>query len=88
MLYTLSQANYDANTLTDILAQVTENDAVLLWQDGVLQAVKNPEKFANLPNVFVLEPDCTARRIQTHLTALSLADTVRLTERFSPQIAL
>lgn len=88
MLYTLSQANYDQRTLNDILAQLTENDALLLWQDGVLQAVKNRDFFANRPNVFVSAPDCTARNIRTDLHTISLTETVKLTEDYFPQIAL
>lgn len=88
MLYTLSQANYDQRTLNDILAQLTENDALLLWQDGVLQAVKNRECFANRSNVFVSKPDCIARNIQTDLHTISLTETVKLTEHYFPQIAL
>ena len=41
MLYTLSKAQYDKQELTTLLAQLQPTDALLLWQDGVLQAVKN-----------------------------------------------
>ncbi|RPE82654.1 hypothetical protein EDC46_1592, partial [Vespertiliibacter pulmonis] len=46
MLYTLSQANYAPNELTQLLHQITDNDALVLWQNGVLQAVKFPNLFA------------------------------------------
>lgn len=89
MLYTLSKAQYNADELTQWLAQITENDALVLWQDGVLQAVKNPELFANFP-VFVLENDLKARGLNSlsSLPAITLAEFVKLTEKHSPQVAL
>ena len=40
MLYTFSQAHYAETDLQRYLTEITENDAVVLWQDGVLLAVK------------------------------------------------
>ena len=40
MLYTFSQAHYSETELQRYLTEITENDAVVLWQDGVLLAVK------------------------------------------------
>lgn len=88
MLYTFSQADYHPHTLRQMLAGITDNDAVLLWQDGVLQAVKSPDLFANLPNLFILENDLKARGLQTDFPVVSLTEAVTLTERFFPQIAL
>lgn len=92
MLYTLSNAEYNTQTLADIFAQLNANDAVVLWQDGVLQAVKKPQIFANLPNVFVLKADLEARGL-AHLIApsfqqIDLAELVTITEKFAPQVAL
>ncbi|MFA9488305.1 MULTISPECIES: sulfurtransferase complex subunit TusB [unclassified Mannheimia] len=90
MLYTLSKAQYDKETLS-ILNHITENDTVVLWQDGVLQAVKNPQFFANLPRCYLLEQDVTARGLQQSLSefrTISLAECVKLTERYFPQIAM
>ncbi len=50
MLYTLSKAQYDKQELTTLLAQLQPTDALLLWQDGVLQAVKNPRSPSSKPN--------------------------------------
>lgn len=86
MLYTLSNAHTEQ--LDEILAQLSPQDAVLLWQDGVLQAVKNPQLFTTLPNVFVLEDDLIARGLRCELPTVSLAELVELTERFYPQVAL
>lgn len=91
MLYTFSKAHYDIQELQGILNHLTANDAVVLWQDGVLQAVKNPQFFANQANVFLLEADITARGLNTQLTAfqtISLAQFVTLTEQYTPQVAL
>lgn len=86
MLYTLSQAHTD--NLHTLLAQLSDKDALLFWQNGVLQAVKNPQIFANCPNVFVLENDLQARGLTSTLPTVSLAELVTLTEQFHPQIAL
>ena len=45
MLYTFSQAHYAETELHRYLTEITENDAVVLWQDGVLLAVKYGEMF-------------------------------------------
>ena len=34
MLYTFSQAHYSETELQRYLTEITENDAVVLWQDG------------------------------------------------------
>lgn len=86
MLYTLSKAHTEQ--LDQILAQLNPQDAVVLWQDGVLQAVKNPQIFATLPNVFVLENDLLARGLSCELPTVSMTDLVELTEQFYPHIAL
>lgn len=89
MLYTLSKADYDKAHLTTILDNVSAEDAVLLWQDGVLQAVKNPECFANL-TVFVLAQDIEARGLNAcnPFPTLTLAEFISLTETQFPQVAL
>lgn len=86
MLYTLSHAHCEP--LPELLAQLQPDDALLLWQDGVLQAVKNPHYFANRPNVFVLQADLAARGLSSPLPTLDMAGLVALTERFHPQVAL
>lgn len=88
MLYTLSKADYDLTELQQILAQVRPDDAVVLWQNGVLQAVKNPQIFAQLPQLFALENDVKARGLRVDIETISLAKLVQLTEQFYPQIAL
>lgn len=87
MLYTFSHAQYDRQQLQAIFAQLQADDAVLLWQDGVLQAVKNPDLFAQLPNLFLLENDLQARGLQTPFPTLTLPELVALTERYFPQVA-
>lgn len=88
MLYTLSRAQYDKQELTTLLAQLQPTDALLLWQDGVLQAVKNPQFFANRENVFALTQDLQARNLTVTVETISLEQAVRLTEEFYPQVSL
>lgn len=88
MLYTLSKAQYDKQELTTLLAQLQLTDALLLWQDGVLQAVKNPQLFANRENVFALTQDLQARNLTVTVETISLEQAVRLTEEFYPQVSL
>lgn len=88
MLYTLSQAQHSEEELTAIFSRLTEQDAVVLWQNGVLQAVKNHDFFAKYPQVFVLETDLNARGVSTDLATISLEQLVDISERFYPQIAL
>lgn len=88
MLYTLSQAHYAPELLEALLAHLSPNDALLFWQDGVLHAVHHTARYANLPNVFVLENDLQARGLSTALPTLSLDAFISLTERCYPQIAL
>lgn len=92
MLYTLSQAEYSPQKLTEMIAQYQADDAIVLWQDGVLQAVKNPQFFANLPNVFVVKQDIEARGLAGVLAdsfrQITLSEFVKITENFAPQVAL
>ena len=88
MLYTFSQAHYSETELQRYLTETTENDAVVLWQDGVLQAVKNPQLFANRENVFALTQDLQARNLTVTVETISLEQAVRLTEWFYPQVSL
>ena len=88
MLYTLSKAQYDKQELTTLLAQLQPTDALLLWQDGVLQAVKNPQLFTNRENVVALAQDLQARNLTTTVKTISLEQAVRLTEEFYPQVSL
>ena len=88
MLYTLSRAQYDKQELTTLLAQLQPTDALLLWQDGVLQAIKNPQLFANRENVFALTQDLQARNLTVTVDTIYLEQVVRLTEEFYPQVSL
>ena len=94
MLYTFSQAHYSETELQRYLTEITENDAVVLWQDGVLLAVKYGEMFTQCKGqCFVLEQDVLARNVTALLPnnkvrSISLTDFVDLTAQYSPQIAL
>ncbi|MDO4430039.1 MAG: sulfurtransferase complex subunit TusB [Lonepinella koalarum] len=94
MLYTLSQAYYDQTELHTYLAYLNAQDAVVLWQDGVLAALKYADVWQNLPcDIFVLDIDVQARGIQhlisdNRFQSISLCQLVKITENFSPQLAL
>lgn len=88
MLYTLSQAQYNLDELTRLIEQTTAEDAIVLWQNGVLQAIKFPYLFAHLPNVFALENDVKARGLNLNINTISLSQLVEISEKFHPQIAL
>ena len=95
MLYTFSQAHYAETELQRYLTETTENDAVVLWQDGVLLAVKYGEMFTQCKGqYFVLEQDVLARNLtallpeNNQVRSISLTDLVDLTAQYSPQIAL
>lgn len=88
MLYTFAKAQYGQQFLTAVLENITEQDVIVLWQDGVLQAVKNPQIFAASPQVFALENDVSARAISIQIPQISLARFVELTTHSYPQVAL
>ena len=94
MLYTFSQAHYSETELQRYLTEITENDAVVLWQDGVLLAVKYGEMLTQCKGqCFMLKQDVLARNLTALLSnnqvrSISLADLVGLTAQYSPQIAL
>ena len=94
MLYTFSQAHYSEIELQRYLTDITENDAVVLWQDGVLLAAKCGEMFTQCKGqCFMLEQDVLARNVTALLPnnkvrSISLTDFVDLTAQYSPQIAL
>ena len=94
MLYTFSQAHYSETELQRYLTEITENDAVVLWQDGVLLAVKYGEMLTQCKGqCFMLKQDVLARNLTALLSnnqvrSISLADLVDLTAQYLPQIAL
>ena len=88
MLYTFSKAQYNDNELKAILTNIQENDIIVLWQDGVLQAIKNANLFTT-HQTLVLENDLQARGLTplVSLPVISLSELVKLTEKHSPQIS-
>ena len=95
MLYTFSQADYDQQTLEIYLRNANATDAIVLWQDGVLLAIKQADVLARCQApCFVLENDLLARNLTALLPenakvrSISLADFVAISEQYSPQMAL
>ena len=61
MLYTFSQAHYSQTELEHYLLNATAQDAVVLWQDGVLLALKQADMLARChASCFALENDILA----------------------------
>jgi len=96
MLYTFSQAHYSQTELEHyLLNATTAQDAVVLWQDGVLLALKQAGVLARChASCFALENDILARNLTALLPndakvrSISLADFIALSEQYFPQIAL
>ena len=95
MLYTFSQADYAQRELEGYFANITENDAVVLWQDGVLLAIKYPHCFEQCPaECLLLEQDILARNLtsllprESKVRSITTLDFVAITQKFYPQVAL
>ena len=93
MLYTFSQADYNNDELTFLLTNANDQDAVLLWQDGVLLAVKYPDLFTKCTaNCYALELDLNARNlvefIPSKVRSISMPFLVELTEHYTPQFGM
>lgn len=95
MLYTFSQADYAQRELEGYFANITENDAVVLWQDGVLLAIKYPHYFEQCPaKCLLLEQDILARNLtallprESKVQSITMLDFVAITQKFYPQLAL
>ncbi|MBN6080802.1 hypothetical protein HYE55_01600 [Aggregatibacter actinomycetemcomitans] len=95
MLYTFSQAHYSPAELERYLLNATAQDAVVLWQDGVLLALKQADLLARCEaQCIVLQEDILARNLtallpsSTKVRSISLADFVAISEQYYPQIAL
>ncbi len=95
MLYTFSQADYDQQTLEIYVRNANATDAIVLWQDGVLLAIKQADVLARCQApCFMLENDLLARNLTALLPenakvrSISLSDFVAISEQYSPQISL
>ncbi|OOF67999.1 DsrH/TusB family sulfur relay protein [Rodentibacter caecimuris] len=95
MLYTFSRADYSSVELQTYFTQISKDDAIVLWQDGVFLALKYPHYFDSSPAFCaMLEIDISARNLTallpqlTKIRQISLLDFVEITERQQNQIAL
>lgn len=95
MLYTFSQADYPQAELDSYFAGITAQDAVLLWQDGVLLALKYPDLFSHCQaDCYALDLDLNARGLvpllssKVKVRSISMAFLVGLSEQYAPQFAL
>ncbi|MBE2898793.1 hypothetical protein HPC37_08305 [Pasteurellaceae bacterium 20609_3] len=95
MLYTFSKSHYPEDELARILAHLRADDAVLLWQEGVMLAQTHRTLLISL-NIpcYALAQDIKARNLSALFTTLpaiepiGLAELVRVSEQFYPQLAL
>ena len=85
MLYTFSQADYDQQTLEIYVRNANATDVIVLWQDGVLLAIKQEDVLARCQApCFVLENDLLARNLTALLPenakvrSITLADFVAI----------
>ncbi|MDG2953827.1 sulfurtransferase complex subunit TusB [Bisgaard Taxon 10/6] len=93
MLYTFSESVYDSVELERYFQLLTDRDAVVLWQNGVVLLLKYPHLFTkNSVPCYVMEDDIRARGLKNMIppfvNLISMSEFVTLTEQFSPQIAL
>lgn len=95
MLYTFAQADYSPQELQQYVQSMHSTDAIILWQDGVLLALKYPEIWRqSQANCYVLQLDIQARQLIEPFSALpeiemiSLEKLVELSEQYFPQLAL
>lgn len=93
MLYTFSESSYDNTELDRYFQLLTDADAVVLWQDGVVLLLKYPHLFTDSRAFcYVMENDIRARGLKNMVPAsvkiISMSEFVTLTEHFFPQIAL
>lgn len=79
MLYTLSKANYDEETLNFFFSHLSENDAVVLWQDGVLQAVK-VRNFCKIAPLLFIGTRCASSRIAREAHCISVHFIIRISQ--------
>ncbi|MGL5757567.1 sulfurtransferase complex subunit TusB [Plesiomonas sp.] len=74
MLYTISHSPYQQNILPQLQALVTESDAILLWEDGVIAGLDGTESVEQLlqmrVKIYALQSDCLARGIASRLHPL------------------
>ena len=95
MLYTIAKSPFNCDFMT-ILRLITEQDAVLLMQDGVIAAMAQSKHVCELQKtgaqLYVLEADVNARGLQNLISAavskVNYQGFVRLTEAHKQHFAL
>lgn len=93
MLYSFSSIYYGDAELADYVKHCTEQDAILLWQDGILLALKYPHLWQQtLAACYLLKTDLQARNLKlpknSKFQPVSMHQLVEITERHFPQLAL
>lgn len=95
MLYTFANSQYDQQQLITLFTNITSQDAILLWQNGVLLPIKYPQILQLQPHYYLLKHDVIARGLQAffpqesrQFTLLELPELVQLTESHYPQLSM
>lgn len=96
MLYTFSQANYSEKELEYFFEEITPNDYIIFWQDGVLIPIKYNFFLEDLKcKIGILKNDAEARNLNylkilhnKKIEFITLENIVNITEKYFPQICL
>jgi len=94
MLHTISQSENLINS-PNLLTLLRQDDAVLLWQDGVIIGLKNSDTLKQLIDkeipVFALINDINARGLapiyNSYVQQITMTNCIALTEKYHPQFA-
>ncbi len=95
MLYTIAKSPFNCD-FSALLRLITNQDAVLLIQDGVIAAIEQSKYLNELQNtgaqIYVLEADVVARGLQNKISEavslISYQGFVRLTEAHKQHFSL
>jgi tRNA 2-thiouridine synthesizing protein B len=80
MLHTINKSPFESSTLEDCVRFIADDDAVLLFEDGVYAAINNSKKsdiinaVLKTNKVYALQADLKARGISSLIDGVEIAD--------------
>jgi len=80
MLHTINKSPFESNTLQDCIRFISDDDVVLLFEDGVYAAINNSKKsdiinaILKKNKVYALQADIKARGIDSLIDGVEIAD--------------
>ncbi len=80
MLHTINKSPFESNTLQDCIRFISNNDVVLLFEDGVYAAINNSKKsdavssILKTNKVYALQADLKARGINSLIDGIEIVD--------------